>query len=211
MRKLLVTALAVGLVASVAAAPATAQKRKKKAKPVPVQLFLQGEATFGETEQVERWIDSAWWEMTPDEPEDGSKSVFVTNYVQGPNPNCSGNGLLPVWRGALSGRIKGDITATLHTTASPAASLVVELFPDATGGCNEDYIEPAGAVTVELPPGSNEVEAVIEDVDFEVVSSLVLQLRMEFQTPGQARVYFGGADTPSNLDFKCIPAKGKTC
>jgi hypothetical protein len=155
-------------------------------------------------------------EMSQEEPEGATpKSQFVTNYAGGPNARCDGNGLIgTVWRGDLSGTVKGDITLTLHTAATPGAKLSVTLWPDDAGACaasGEEGPVPAAAVEVVPAPGQTATEVVFEGVNFTAARSLVLQVASAAASPGQTRVFFDSASHPSNMDFKCTPSSGKTC
>ena len=126
--------LAVACVAAAFVAPAEAGK----VKTFKHTVYLHGTQQAGEAEAPDTWVGGIWMKMDGTKPAgDPPKSVFVTNYVGGPNTNCSGNGLLPVWAGDMKGTIKGTVTVALHTVASPAASLEARLYPDANGGCNE--------------------------------------------------------------------------
>ncbi len=221
MRKLLVIMLVAGLVGGAAAAPATAKKKKKKAKPVATELFLHGNSQIGEVDLPSQWLDSMLNEMSPEAPEGtSSKSQFVTNYVIGPNTRCDGNGLLgTVWRGDLSGTVKGDATLTLHTAATPGALLQVGLYPDGAGTCaggDDPEPEPAARVEVAVAPGQTETEVVFEDLNFTTVASLVLQVApgpngVRGHMPGLVRAYYDSETHPSSLAFNCTPASGKTC
>src|SRR5688500_10510835 len=104
-------ALAVGALVGPAAA--------KKAKPQAVSFVLHGTQPAGEAQMDETWLNSNWMTMDTTEPTAAEpKSMFVTNYMRGPNTDCDGNGLLPVWRGTMTGKVKGDVTLTLHTIAT---------------------------------------------------------------------------------------------
>ena len=136
------------------------------------------------------------------------KSMFVTNYLVGPNTACSGNGLLPTWRANLKGTVRGDVKITLHTIGSPAAPMNVELFPDGAGGCESDlgstgYMPPAAAQTVQVPPGPGVTEVVFEDVNFKVLGSLVLQLSIPGgpANPYQVRVLYDSSSFASSIEL----------
>jgi hypothetical protein len=215
MKKSIVIMLVLGLIAG-AMAFAPAQAGKKKA--VATTLYLHGRAPVGEADLPDTWTSSLWFAMDPTEPADPTpKSMFVTNYVGGPNTACSGNGLLPTWKGALAGAVKGDLTVTLHTVATPATALNVELFPDGSGGCDSDlgstgYAPPAAAATVDVPPGPGVTEVKFENVNFKAAASLVMMLSIgNGPHPGQVRVLFDGADYGSKIEFKCVPSSGKKC
>ncbi len=208
MRKALIVALVSGLIAGALVGPAVA---KKKAKPQAVTLYLHGTLPAEEPSIPDRWLNNIWPTLDPTEPSGQSKSQMITNYVGGPNTNCSGNGLLPVWRGNLTGQVKGDVKFTLTTAAVPTTAIVASLYPDGTGGCNESAEAPAAQIQVDLAAGQAVTEIVFEDVDFEAIASLVLMLHIPNLTPGQARIFYDGADAPSSLEFLCTPTTQKTC
>jgi hypothetical protein len=213
MRKALVVALALGLIAGLLSAPAAGQRRQRP-KPVDTTLYLHGEDQFGEVGLLDQWLDNALHHMGPEEPEGASsKSQFVTNYIVGPNTRCDGNGLLgTVWRGELTGRVRGDVRLVLHTLATPSANLRIGLFPDGTGTCaamGEEGPEAAALEDVAIAPGQNETEVIFEGVNFRAVRTLVLQIGSVPQSPGQVRIFYDSETHPSTLEFKCIPPRGK--
>lgn len=191
-------------------APASAKKKKKKAKPQDVTFYLHGELPADEAHVVDRWLNDLWHTMDGEEPSGQAKSQFVTNYVGGPNTNCSGNGLLPVWKGSLTGKVKGDVKLTIKTAASPGTTLVADLYPDASGGCNESAQPSAGNAQATVAPGQGTTELLFENVDFEAFASLTLQLNLA-GSPGQVRVFYDGSDAVSMLELKCTPTTGKSC
>lgn len=208
MRKALVLILAAGLVFGSLAGPGLAKKKKAKAQ--AITFYLHGDQPIDDVHIADRWLNSVWHKMDENEPSGQSKSQFVTNYIGGPNTACSGNGLLPVWRGTLSGKVNGDVKLTIGTIASPGSTLEAELFPDASGGCNEAAQPPAAVAEVSPAAGQSTTEIVFENVSFEAIGSLTLQLNMN-ASPGQIRIFYDGADAPSSLEFKCTPTSGKSC
>ena len=214
MKRTLVLVMAIGLVFG-----AVASAEAAKAKPKNVTLYLHGVQPFGEADLPDTWVSSAWYTMDPTKPSDATpKSMFVTNYLVGPNTACSGNGLLPTWRGALSGSVKGDVTVTLHTIGSPAAQMQVDLFADGTGGCESDlgstgFVPPVASAQVAVPPGPGTTEVVFEDVNFKTQGSLVMMLSIPGApaNPYQVRVLYDGADFESAVELKCAPTSGKSC
>lgn len=209
-KRMIAVALAAGLVAGALAMPAEAAKKKKKKapKPIPTELFLEGASTIGEQDQT---VDGTYLKLVP-EAGSGEKSHGVPNYVGGPNTQCAGNGLVPVFVGSVAGTITGDMTVTFDAMSSPAAQVEVRVWPDlAAQACNESYIEPAGAVVVDLPAGSGTVEAKIEGLDFEAASGMMIQVTpVAAPPPSYARVFYG--TDASKVTFECIPAAGaKSC
>ena len=215
MRKPLAIAILAGLVAASLAAPAFAAKKK----PVATTLYLHGTEVVGETESM-AIVAPGYFSMDATEPSGSEpKSKQLTNYVAGPNTQCAGNELFPVWVGDLSGTVKGDVTVTFHTISTPAAAVDVRIWPDVNSQlCTQetlgafDYPEPAGEVRVNLPPGPGSVEAVIEGVNFKAGSVLMLQLTPVVEGPFFGRVLYDSTQFVSKIDFNCIPAGGaKSC
>jgi len=219
----------VGSVALLAAALTPGIAQAAKSKPVKTTLYLHGTTPIGESESFPAVADT-FLPMDATEPTGAEpKSKAITNGVGTPNYQCAGNTLFPVWTGQLVGRVKGDMTLTFHTVGSPG-QVEVRVWPDvmsqmctseATGAT--DYVEPAGAVVVDLPPGQGSVEAVIKGVDFEAVAGLMVQISPIVVAdlpspagavlgPNFARVLYDTPDFASALEFTCIPAKGqKSC
>ena len=206
MKKLLMLGVVAGLLASSLAAPATAAKKT-------TTFYLHGKGPAKPVQEAyinENWIDSIWMGMDATEPTAAEpSSIFVTNYFRGPNTDCDGNGLIPVWKGEYSGKFKGDVTVTLHTVATPVAPLVASLYPDPTGTCSSagtpataasEAPKPAAQTEVEVAPGPGVTEITFKNVKFKAVASLALQLHIPTQTtPGQVRVLFDSVDYPSNV------------
>ena len=197
--------LAVACVAAAFVAPAEAGKTKTFKHTV----YLHGTQPIGESEAPDTWVGGIWMKMDGTKPAAGApKSTFVTNYVGGPNTDCSGNGLLPVWAGDMAGTIKGTVTVELHTIASPAASLEARLYPDANGGCNEAAMAPAASTIVDVAPGQSVTKIQFKKVNIKVLSRLVLQLNMAgAPTPAQVRVLYDSDTAASSVKFTCIKKK----
>ena len=224
MRKTISMLAATALVVGAFAAPAIA---KKKAKPVNTKLFLHGSTVIGENDSFSL-VAEGYLPMDPSEPSAEAKSRQITNYLGGPNTQCAGNNLFPVWSGPVSGTIKGDVKLTFNAIGTPGKA-VVRIWPDvgsslcdsATSG-TFDYPDPAGEVVVDLPAGPGQVEAVMKGVNFKAIGSVIVQISpavaADIPEPGGSvlepfvsRVLYDSADFASALEFKCIPAKGKTC
>jgi hypothetical protein len=203
MKKLILMLAGMAVLISSLAAPAVAAKTKA------TTLYLHGKAPVQEAYINEMWVDSIWMTMDGTEPtKPEPASMFVTNYVRGPNTDCDGNGLLPVWKGDFAANFKGTAKVTLHTIATPATSMVVSLYRDPTGTCTSNL--PTGASTapkpvaqteLEVPAGAGVTEIVFKKLKFKSVSSLALQLHIPNMTPGQVRVLFDSADFPSSLQL----------
>lgn len=216
MKKSIVVALVLGLVAGALAAPATA--KKKKPKPQQVTLYLHGNDDVGELEYVNA---GDFQKMDTEEPSGSqAKSRFATNYILGPNTECSGNALLPTWRGTLSGNVVGDLKVTLHTVSTPAAQLSVELYADGDGGCNsaalgvEEYTPAVAEQVVDVAPGPAVTEVVFEKVKFKTIATLVLMVHIQpvaqNRSPHQVRLLYDGAAQASMVELTCVPPKGST-
>jgi hypothetical protein len=173
----------------------------------PTTLYLHGRQPVGEAEMPDTWVDSNWMSMDSTKPADPApKSMFVTNYVGGPNTQCSGNGILPVWKGLVSGTATGTVTVTLNTVATPAAKLNVELYPDGAGGCESSlgstgYIPPAAAQVVDVAPGPGVTTVTFKNVKLKMIQSLVLQLSIISPSPAQVRVLYDSASFPSSVQL----------
>jgi hypothetical protein len=218
MKKALAVILALGLVVGALAMPATAKKKKKKAAaPVPVTYYLHGTETAGEVEATNAG-SGVFMSMDATKPAAGTpKSMFVTNYFAGPNTACSGNSLLPTWRGPLAGTVKGDVKLRLHTIGSPAAVVQADLFPDGTGGCDSDlgstgFVPPVSSVQADVPPGPGVTEITFPNVNFKSVGSVLIMLSIPGApaNPYQVRVLYDDATYDSSLELTCTPNAGAT-
>lgn len=229
MRKLVMVALAAGLVAGTLVNPAVA---KKKARPQPVTFFLHAPLPLGELDYAEttantlQGIPDGFQTMDTDEPSGAAPaSMGLTNYVRGPNRTCSGNALFPTWQGSLAGTVKGDMKVYLNAIAGPATKVIVEVFPDSTGGCDSatgstGYVKPVASVEAVLTPGPGETEVVLKGVKFTSLSNLVLMVTPVGTDAGgqplldpasQGRVLYDSPDYASRIEFTCTPATGKSC
>lgn len=201
MRKLLIALSSAALVVSTAAAPAVAAKKA-------TTLYLHGRGPATEAYINETWIDSNWMSMDTTEPSNPyPSSMNVTNYVTGPNTDCNGNGLLPVWKGNYVANFKGTVKVTLNTVATPNAQMTVSLYPDPTGQCTSNLPTgaseappPAATSLVDVAPGQAETVVEFKNIKFKAVGSLALQLSM----PGDAaqiRILFDSPDFASNVSL----------
>ena len=212
MKKILATAVVLALVVGALSAPALAAKKNKKI--LPVTLFFHGAEILGEADMSNNLPTGAVMPMDTTEPTGTqSKSFPILDAVATPNESCSGSPLFPSWRGLLSGRVTGDVKVVFNTIAS-AGTVDVELFADAGSvACNETYIEPVAETTIDLPPGTGTVEAVLEGVDFEVVGTLTVMVNpRNLDAPAVGRVLYDSPADASRIELKCTPAKGaKAC
>ncbi|MGH9198429.1 MAG: hypothetical protein ACRD1T_22185 [Acidimicrobiia bacterium] len=206
MRKALAAILVLGLLAGALSAPAVAKKKKKKPpEPVATTLFMEGTSNFGEEDQ----IGNGTYLTLVAEEGSGEKSQGIPNYVGGPNTNCAGNSLFPVFVGTVSGQVVGDMKVTFNAI-SQGGKVEVRIWPDINAqACNDAYIPPAASVVVDLPAGEGTVEATIPGVDFEASSLMMIQLTAVIGAPPYyARAFYGTAD--SKVEFSCIPPAGAT-
>ena len=205
---------------------ASAEAAKKKA--VKTTLYLHGETVLGENDSFPA-VNDQFLTMDAKEPTGAEpKSRFILNYVVGPNSQCAGNSLFPVWTGDLVGRVKGDVKVVLHAIGTPGP-VVLRIWPDIAGqACDSeltgamDYVKPAGEIVVDLPPGHGMVEAVFKDVDFKAEAKLMFQISPEVAVelpspagsllnPFVSRVIYDATDFVSSLEFSCIPKSGSSC
>lgn len=205
MKKSFVTLLVLGLIASLAIAPA--QAKKKKAKPVATTLYLDGTSTFGEEDQI---ANGTYLKLAA-APGSGEKSMGITNYTGGPNDACAGNSLMPVFVGTVAGHIVGDMKVTFDAMSTPASQVEIRVWPDLSSqACNESYIEPAGAVVVDIPAGQGTVEATIEGLDFEASTGMMIQVTpVILGAPSMGRMFYG--TDASKVEFLCTPTSGAAC
>jgi hypothetical protein len=218
MRKILTLAILAGLVATSLSSTATAAKKK----PVKTTLFMHGTDPAGEIDQL---VNGTYLKMDSKVPtEDVPKTVGITNYVAGPNDECAGNSLFPVFVGRLSGTVKGNVTVTFFNVGGPG-SIRVRIWPDVTGQlCNQetlgvhDYVKPAGDATINALPGDNKI--VIKKVKFKALSALMVQFSpgamVDVQGPRYipplvARIAYDSAAFPTTIQFTCTPLRGKKC
>lgn len=213
MKKLIVTALVVGLVASVAVTPAMAGKKKKSGKPVATTLYFHGTKPLGE-------IDGAEWftalggppltTLTVDEPVDAfPKSQALGNPAL--NTKCTGLPLgFPTFQGNLDGTIVGDAKITA-TFATPPGKVTARIWADVPNfSCNDGYIEPASEVVVDLPAGENEVEIVFPGLKLKAGYWILVELLGAGATyPG--RLLYDSPSAATRIEFNCIPTSGPTC
>ena len=220
MKKIMAMALVGGLAFSLMA-PTGATARKK---PVKTSLFFHGTEDFGEVESYPgAFTGGAFKKMDSKAPEGGgTKSQQILTYGAGPNTNCAGNNLFPVWVGELAGTVKGAVKVTFHTASTPA-EVDIRIWPDINAlTCNEDYPEPVRELRVALPAGQGKVEATLKGAAFKATQLLMVQISPATTQlpdpvgsrpvpPFLGRVFYDSADMASGIQFKCIPKSGKTC
>ena len=229
MKRFVVSGLVAGLVLSAFVAPGIAKKPKPKPKPKPVEtsLWFHGTQEIGEVSAAQYQVESitgggTYNTMDATEPTGGGSSMGITTYAAGPNTNCAGNSLFPVWVGDFIGTIKGDIKVTFFTTSMPA-QVDVRVWPDILATtCNETYPPAARELRVDVPSGDGKVEAVLEGEDFTSAAKLMVQISPATMAdpagterpipPFVGRVFYDSPTKNSGISFACIPPKGsKTC
>lgn len=213
MKKLIIVGAVIGLVASGLALPAAA----KKAKPVPTTLYFHGNTPIGEyTEFISGVAESTHMKMDSTEPTGPAPKSFAYSIPVG-NEQCVGNTLFPSWEGTLNGTIVGDVKLIgnfLSAPGSATARLWVDVpFQSCTSSTagTDAFVEPLASVDFTVPPGSNEVEVVFEDLKVPAVANIIVEIHQTTPT-SQGRIVYDAPDFASRLEFSCIPAKGaKSC
>ncbi|MGI8774291.1 MAG: hypothetical protein ACR2KQ_04635 [Actinomycetota bacterium] len=209
--KLLICCMVAGLAVGSLGLPAEAKKKKKKAKPVATTLFMEGDSTFGEEDQS---VNGTFLKLQP-EAGSGEKNMGLWQATASPNTSCGGNSLMPVFVGPVSGTVTGDMTVTFDAIGQ-GGQAEIRVWPDmaaqfcnsSTGGNN--YVEPDGVVTIDLPAGPGTVEATIEDVNFKANSVIMVQVTPILGAPPYMTRVFYGTES-STVEFDCIPIKGNSC
>ncbi len=214
-RRLLVLALVMGLMTATVALPAQAAKKKKK-KAVATTLYLHGTQPAGELESFAGTSDvNTYLPMDTNEPAGGPRSKQLLNYVRGPNTQCAGNNLFPVWTGQFVGKVTGTVKVSFQVV-STGGQVDVRVWPDVVGqACTNEtlgvfeYIEPAVSRTADLPVGQGIVEVELQGANFTATHSLMLQLTPVVETPFFGRVLYDVEE--SKMELTCIPSSGSAC
>ena len=217
MKRFVVLALVLGLIAGSLAGPAAAGKKKKKAKPVATTMWMHGQNPIGELDGVQ-WFDEGAGgrsTMTLDGEEPTGSTKSMNFFSPGLNDQCTGLPLaFPTFDGDMAGTIKGDAKLFLNFASAPG-ELVARIWADQpVFTCNDAYVEPAAEVTFSVPPGQNEVEVVFEDLDLPVTHWVLIEVLALSGTDykGQVgRLLYDSPDAPSRIEFDCIPASGASC
>ena len=213
MKKTLIVALALSLVAGALAMPAAA---KKKAKPVSTTLYAHGPSTAGEVDGAVWVTETGKPPLTLDATEPAAGLPKSQNFFSpGLNDQCTGLPLaFPTFQGDLSGTIVGDVTMTAHFVSAPS-KVLARIWTDVPNfSCNDAYVEPASEVEVDVPAGQSEVEIVFPGLKQEALSWVLVEILAPSGTDykGQVgRLLYDSADAATRLEFNCIPASGKSC
>jgi hypothetical protein len=168
----------------------------------PRTLYMDGTNPVGELDQAP---GVGGYLQLNAEPGSEERSMMIPNYVQGPNTNCAGNSLFPVFVGDVAGRVVGDMEVTFPATAS-GGLVELRVWPDVSSQqCNAAYVQPAGSVQVALPSGEGTVQATIPDLDFVADSKMMIQITpVPASGPSYARAFYG--TSASSASFCLIPA-----
>ena len=162
-------------------------------------LYMDGTDQLGEVDQEA----SGTFLQLNAAPGSAEKSMMIPNYVGGPNTECAGNSLFPVFVGDVTGRVTGDLNITFPAI-SEGGNVDIHIWPDVTSqSCDADYPQPAGTVRVALPTGQGTVQATIPALDFVAEDSIMIQITPTIGAPPYyARAFYG---TPaSNVTFDLI-------
>jgi hypothetical protein len=197
---------------SVAAGLVTATAAPAKPKPVTVTHFLHGTQQYGE---AENFAGTGAFPVMNSTPPTGTsaRSSGITNYVGGPNTNCAGNSLFPVWVGAVDGAPTGDAKVQLFLQTAGSGSFEVRLFADVDAQqCNEAYPGDIGSETVAFTSGQDKATVVIKNINrkHKPLHSLMLQVTPVVGAPPYfARVQYDATTANSSITFSCLPKPGK--
>ena len=213
MKRTLVVALSLACLTS-GAVTATAAPKPKAAKPVPMTWFFHGTQPAGELENP-AITEPVYMTMDATAPTGTSaRSAGVTYYVGGPNTECAGNTLFPVWVGALDGAPTGDATVEFPVQVAGSGSIEIRLFADIFGqACNEAYESPIGSVVVPVTSGMTSVKAVVKGLNKKKrnISSLMLQVSPAetLAAPYVTRIQYDATSAMAKVAFTCQPKVGK--
>jgi len=221
MKKAFVAISVAALLVGTTMAPALG----KRAKPVTTTLYFHGATIAGEADSLPVANDVNL-KMDPQEPEGSDpKSKQIFNAVATPNGRCAGNNFFPLWQGQVAGKIVGDVKVTFGAVSSPG-SVLIRVWPDVFGlmcdsnaSGSTDYPEPVRELVVDVT-GAGTIEAVLKGKPFTATANMMVQISPEeleaaagetVFPPAVTRVLYDSTDYPSNIEFKCIPASGKSC
>lgn len=207
-RTSVLTLVAVGVAAGVL----TATAAPAKPKPVTVTHYFHGTQQFGELQRPLGQGEFAVMNSTP--PAGTSpKSSGLTNYVGGPNTECAGNSLFPVWIGKVDGTPTGDAKVELFLQTTGSGSFEVRLFNDVEEQlCNANYPGAMASETVTFTSGQDKATVVLKKINRKAkpMRSLMLQLTPVVTAPPYfARVQYDATTANSRITFSCLPKAGK--
>lgn len=214
MKRTIILAVSLSCLAA-SAVTATAAPKAKASKPVAMTWFFHGSEQFGELENANLLEAPEYATMDAKAPTGTSaRSAGVTNYTAGPNTNCAGNTLFPIWTGALDGAPTGDATVDLVLQVAGSGNIEVRLFADVFGqACNEAYEQPLGSATVAVASGQTSAKVVLKGINKKKrnITSLMVQVSpaSSLTPPFITRIQYDAAAAMSKVSFTCLPKAGK--
>jgi hypothetical protein len=200
------------LVLAVVGAP-LAHAKPAAPKPVSITHYFHGTQDIGEVQSE----TDGYGVMNATPPTGTSaRSSGITNYVGGPNTECAGNSLFPVWVGAVDGTPTGDATVDLFLQTAGSGSFEVRLFANVDAqACNEEYPGTIGSEVVNFTNGQASAKVVLKKINpkGKPVGSLMVQITPVLNPPPYiARVQYDATAFNSRITFSCLPKAGKkTC
>lgn len=226
MRRLAALALAVPVLAAGLIAADTGETPPE---PIDYTFHLHGESAVDETSRTsldDDYLPMDFTAPTASEPD----SRFVTNYSRGPNRSCSGNNLFPTWSGILTGSLVDQIEVTIPAVGT-TGEVAIDVFADALGGCNEEYVAPVASATATIPQGAGSITVTIPlDEPIHVEYQLAVMVSVptylvevhgpqpqRFVDPTyQARLLYDSVDYQATVAVTCQPddvpgETGETC
>jgi len=191
-------------------------------QPVRYTYYLHGTDQIGEEESFPDLpgAGSGFLSMSTSPPSATTKSHEITNAVVAPT-TCPSNNAYPVWRGRLHGTVIGAITAVVPVIATAGASVVVDLFIDASGSCSgggSATLGASGAAT--LPVGQSTFTITLpnargltatENIELEIRPAVLVSSPSQAYGPWAARVFYDSSSDPAKITFQCVPASGRSC
>src|SRR3954469_3388358 len=161
MRLPALSLVVVALVAGAVAAPGA----QAKPKPVTMTQYFHGTQPLGELESPAGTGGFASMDAKAPTGSD-ARSSGVTNYVGGPNDQCAGNSLFPVWVGTVDGTPTGNATVELFLQTGGSGAFEVRLFSNVNEQlCNEDYPGTIGSETVTFDTGQDKATVVLKNIN----------------------------------------------
>ena len=203
--RLLVSAMCVTVLSTALTGGASATSNE----PILMRFYAHGDASAGEA-QLHQALTGAYMSMDRKAPtSDVPKSMGLVAAAGAPNQNCAGSPYFPVWVGEIGGRITGDIVFDFHVMSSTGGKVEIRVWPDMeVTGCDEDYRDPYAITRVALPEGSGAVNAVMNDVDFEAATNVMVQVTPLRAGITQGRILYDSKEADTSLTFHCTPLWG---
>jgi hypothetical protein len=226
MKRTLHLLTVAALSASLAGTSVAATKKPAAPKPSASTFYLHGANTIGEQDQT--IVTGGPLAMDRTKPSGSTdKGKVLTNYVLGPNTDCTANGAFAVWVGEVAGTLSGKINVTFFTQNDPHATVDVRVFVDAdsnlcnsTTGGNQYPGALAEANGVALPAAGGKTSlslpVIAKGKNAIAHGTLVLEIipggTAGLVGPEFARVLYDSTTAMSSVTFTCLPKAGKkTC